>query len=100
MDFVATIADYAHDRATQTVWTWVKAAIGDVEGLTYYRAPLFGMANEPLADLTIFSAHFDPIVLKVADWTLDEISPDRDDKWIVTRGGKRSEIASPLQGCF
>ena len=97
MDFVATIADYAHDRATQTVWTWVKAAIGDVEGLTYYRAPLFGMANEPLADLTIFSAHFDPIVLKVADWTLDEISPDRDDKWIVTRGGKRSEIASPLQ---
>lgn len=97
MDFVATITDYAHDWATQTVWAWVKAAIGDVDGLTYYRAPLFGTLNEPLADLTVFSAHFDPIVLKVADWTLEEISPERDDKWIVARGGHRSEVASPLQ---
>jgi superfamily I DNA and RNA helicase len=97
MDFVATIADYALDQATQTLWGWARAALGDVEGLTYYRAPLFGTVNEPLADLTIFSANYDPIVLKVADWTLDEISPGPDDKWILTRRGERTEVLSPLQ---
>jgi len=97
MDFVATITDYAHDQATQRVWAWVKNCMGDVEGLTYYRAPLFGTVNEPLADLTIFSADYNPIVLKVADWTLDEISPDGEDRWVVTRGGARTSIASPLQ---
>lgn len=97
MDFVATIADYAHDQATQRVWAWVKTALGDIEGLTYYRAPLFGTVNEPLADLTVFSADYNPIVLKVADWTLDEIRPDGDERWIVTRGGHPTSIASPLQ---
>ncbi len=97
MDFVATITDYARDQATQRVWAWVKACMGDVEGLTYYRAPLFGTVNEPLADLTIFSADYNPIVLKVADWTLDEISPDGEDRWVVTRGGTKTSIASPLQ---
>jgi superfamily I DNA and RNA helicase len=79
------------------VWTWAKAAIGDVEGLTYYRAPLFGTLNEPLADLTIFSAAFDPVVLKVADWTLDEISPDENDRWLVTRAGQTTSVMSPVQ---
>jgi superfamily I DNA and RNA helicase len=96
MEFVATIADYAHDQATQRVWAWLKAGIGDVDGLTYYRAPLFGTLNEPLADLTVFSANFNPIVLKVADWVLDEIAPDGDDKWIVTRGDQRTSITSPF----
>jgi superfamily I DNA and RNA helicase len=97
MDFVATITDYAGDHATQSVWGWLKTILGDVEGLAYYRAPLFGTLNEPLADLTIFSAIYHPIVLKVGDWTLDEISPDGDDRWIVSRGGKTFSITSPLQ---
>jgi hypothetical protein len=42
-----------------------------VGGLTYYRKPLFGAANEHLADLVEFSVGFDVIVLKVAEWTLD-----------------------------
>jgi hypothetical protein len=97
MDFVATITDYAGDHATQSVWGWLKTALGDIEGLAYYRAPLFGTLNEPLADLTIFSADYHPIVLKVGDWTLDEISPDGDDRWVVSRGGKAFLITSPLQ---
>ena len=56
MDFVATITDYAHDQATQGVWAWVKTALGDIDGLTYYRAPLFGTVNEPLADWEALTA--------------------------------------------
>jgi len=97
MDFVATIADYARDNATRTVWSWLEPALRTVEGLTYYRAPLFGTMNEPLADLTVFSETYHPLVLKVADWTLDEIAPDGSDRWIVQRGGVRTSIMSPLQ---
>jgi hypothetical protein len=96
MEFVATIADYAQDRVTQRVWAWVRNSIGNVEGLAYYRASLFGTLNEPLADLTVFSEKYHPIVLKVADWVLDEIAPEGEERWIVTRGDQRTSITSPL----
>ena len=94
MDFVATITDYADDTGAQTVKSWYDDLVKDVEGLTYYRAPLFG-AGEPFADLTIFSVEFQPIVLKVADWTIDEITVHAPDHWSITRSGNTSSF-SPL----
>jgi superfamily I DNA and RNA helicase len=96
MDFVATVTTYSTDTATKTVWSWFEPLVRETEGLTYYRAPLVGAAGEPIADLTIFSDRYQPIVIKVADWTLDEITEGENDQWIITRNGQTFHIPSPF----
>ena len=93
MDFLASLPGFNADLPARTAFGWFDPLVGTREAICYYKYPIVGVSGKP--DLVILARDFEPVVIKVFDYTVDQIAAVDDDHWRVWRGDDQSEIDNP-----
>src|SRR5262252_2856158 len=84
MDFTPTSPDYENDSTARIAWESLRDALGNVEGLAFYKHPVLGGAGEEeLPDLTVLARGYEPMVIRCIRHAITDITKVADDTWTV-----------------
>jgi superfamily I DNA and RNA helicase len=96
MEFIPSLPTYADDFPTQTVWNAIRQALGDGEGIAYYKYPILSSMGGAKPDLTILTRRYQPVVIRCLNFQLADLRKLEDEEWHVSAGGEKQTIDSPL----
>jgi superfamily I DNA and RNA helicase len=92
IQFIATVPTYQDDRATQLVWESLEEALGDAEGICYYRHPILRVAARSEPELTVLARGFEPLAIRCLSVGLDEIDLITEETWRIGEDNVDSPI--------
>lgn len=92
MQFIPAIHTYKSDIAAQNVWAILSEWLGDVDGYAYYRHPSLGSGRGIVPDFVILSESHGSLVVRVLDYTIDDIH-EVNEEYLKVNG---KEINSPI----
>jgi superfamily I DNA and RNA helicase len=86
IDFIATESTYEQDLAAVIVRNWVEKSFNNVEGVFYYKHPVFQTQAGVTPELTLLFRAYQPIVIRCVSNQIDEIQAFDEEIWLVDEG--------------
>jgi superfamily I DNA and RNA helicase len=83
LTLLPSIPEYASDIPAQETWAFLNAALGENEGTCYYKHPAIRSATGLIPDFTLITRTFQPIVVKVLPWMINNIQKADDQSWTI-----------------
>jgi superfamily I DNA and RNA helicase len=80
------------DTVAQTVWESLRLALGEVDGLAFYKHPVLGGSGDDLPDLSVLAHGLQPIVVRCVRVDLGQVSRVSEESWRIDD----DEVDSPL----
>lgn len=92
MKLIPSVPEYQDDTAARALWARFDGSLRNRDGLAYYKHPVISSSTNTAPDLTMLAKDVQPIVVKIFDRPIEELSDIGEDVWEV--GGVDQE--SPL----
>lgn len=92
MQFIPSDHTYATDTAAASVWESLNDILRGVDGIAYYKHPIISSTTRAVPDLTILARGFEPTVVKILAYAIEELTHVTGEVWNV--GGEF--VDSPL----
>lgn len=92
IQLVVSSPDLSNNPGIKIVWNKIKNTFDSTSGSAYYRYPIVKDAGNAPPDLLIITTQYEPIIVKVFQHTIDELSQVNEDAWYINEG----KIDSPL----
>lgn len=92
MDFLTSTPNYAQDQYAQTVWAAFEDALAGVDGIAYYRHPVFSAVNPRPPDFAIIAEGFEPLAVLVVHSAPNELGVVSETAWRISGNTVESPI--------
>jgi superfamily I DNA and RNA helicase len=92
MQFLASLPTYGQDQAAKNLWERLREALGEVDGICYYKNPVISSATRMVPDLTLLAFGYQPIAIKSLEHNLEDITAIDQLNWEISEW----PIDSPL----
>jgi superfamily I DNA and RNA helicase len=86
VQFLASLPSYGQDQSAKNIWSKLEVLLNGVDGICYYKHPVIVSTTKSAPDLTLLARGFQPLAIKICNFSLEDLRDIGDLTWTTTDG--------------